>query len=263
MKNFDRQDMLYRHLKTHLQDKKKTRNTATATVTSLPSVVDPGASVDLSLSIGDKLEGGYTLDPSLIKLILEGQQNVHLNPAVTPACEQTGSQQLGQYIPLSSPISAPSTPAPPVVYPYHQGIGNTITSIIPMPPTSPGGFTIPATIKAPEAPMNPPTTQPNILAQAASSANITEGNIDDILKTIPHTMDTPVFKTPDDLPYAALGTPVARFTVYDFPFIPNTGELYQVNTQGKLFRVDLTPGEIYQVNNVGVLTRIDLPFAII
>ena len=104
-----------------------------------------------------------------------------------------------------------------------------------------------------------------IVAQAANTANITEGNIDMILKDIPDIQygirNTPIFKSPDDLPEAAVGKPTARFTVYDFPFTPNVGEVYQVNTKGNLFRVDLTPGDIYQVNSDGNLVQIAMPFS--
>jgi hypothetical protein len=115
----------------------------------------------------------------------------------------------------------------------------------------------PATI-----PQNITAEPQNIIAQAAASSNVTEGNIEEILRTIPNfNPSNPTFDSPDDLPDAAVGKPVARYTVFDFPFTPNAGELYQMNSKGNLFRVDLIPGDIYQVNKNGILKQIPLPFS--
>ena len=54
-------------------------------------------------------------------------------------------------------------------------------------------------------------------------------------------------------------TPVARVAMMDFEYKPATGEIYQVNHQGHLLKLSLTPGTVYQVDNSGLLQEVLMP----
>jgi hypothetical protein len=53
--------------------------------------------------------------------------------------------------------------------------------------------------------------------------------------------------------------PIVRVAMLDFDFKPTVGEVYQVNGDGHLMRVELNPGTIFQVNYDGNLEKISLP----
>jgi hypothetical protein len=53
--------------------------------------------------------------------------------------------------------------------------------------------------------------------------------------------------------------PIVRVELMDFNYQPNPGEVFQVNAERRLIRLQLTPGSIFQVNMMGCLQELIMP----